>query len=119
MRSNYQIAASIIIIFAVVLGFMLYIGEDVIGLSSTDTTDFISISPAIFVVLVAFYGVSQSEGFMRAGSVTGLGLGLAYLIYLMDQADLLIPQTGMTASDIELVIIVLFAVLGVGVSFIE
>jgi len=113
MRSYLKIPSVILIIIFVVIGFLIYGGEALLGLAATDTTDFISLLPGIFVIFISFIAISQTRGLMMAGVVAGSGLGFAYLIYLMDQIDLLIPETEMVAADIELVVILVFLIIGV------
>lgn len=115
-RSDLLIASVVVIIIAVVVGFLIYGGEDLLGLSADDTNTLISLLPGVFVLLVAFYAVSISEGFMQAGAVAGVGLAFAFLIHLMDDAALLIPDLDISATDLALVILVVFLVIAVGVA---
>ena len=83
-RSTFMITASIIIVFAVVIGFLIYGGEDLLGLTAADTNNLIAVLPGVFVLLVSFYAVSVSSGYVLVGAAAGVGLSLAKSSYVKE-----------------------------------
>jgi len=115
MNSDFKIAATILIIFGIVIGFIVLAG-DTIGLTDADAETMISVLPGIFVILVGFWGATQTRGFMLSGVVTVIGLGFAYLIYLLNEANLLIPDLEMSVTELQLIVIVVFLIISVAVA---
>ncbi len=113
LPAEFRIPATILIMIIVTILFLL-IGGDLIGLSNQDISDLTTvIVPGGAVLIVAFWVMSMSEGTIMAGAgVIGVGLALVVTIYLMDQVNLIIPSTGVTASEIIMGVIVLFVAIG-------
>ena len=112
---TFEIHAVVLVLFAVVIGFLLY-GGNTIGFTDADTRTLISLMPGVVCLFIAFYVASQTKGFLVAGAVAGIGLSLSFLIYLMNSADVLIPDVGIGAPVIETVIIVVFMILAVALA---
>jgi len=108
-----MIVATILIIIAVIVGFLIYGGQALLGLNAADTNNIISLLPSVFVILVAGYSVGNSRGYFRAASVAGLGLAVAFAVYSLDNVNILIPELAMTANDIEVFAIFFFLAVGV------
>ena len=115
MKVDLKIAAVILIIFGVVIGFVIIAG-DTIGLDDADARTLASVLPGVFVLLGAFWVTTQASGYMLSGAVAGVGLSLAFLIHLMNEATLLIPDLEMSASDLSLTVIVVFLVIAAGLA---
>jgi len=102
----------VLIIVGVVVGFLIY-GGDLVGLNTDDVNMLVSVLPGIFVLLVSFYAVSKTSGYMQSGAIAGVGLAFVFLIHLMDEQSLLIPSVGISANELSLVIIIIFLIAGV------
>ena len=114
LKSDFMIPAMVLVIVGVIIGFLILGGDTLLGLDSDDTNTIISLLPGVIVLFVAFYAVSISRGYMQSGAIAGVGLAFVFLIHLMDEASILIPSVGMSASDLSIVIIIIFLILATG-----
>lgn len=117
-KSNLAIPATVLILIAVVVGFLILEG-DALGMDADDTNTIVALIPAILVLFVSFGVVAISSGLLMSGAVTGVGLAFAFLIHQMNDVGLLIPDLEISATDLQLVIIIIFLILGVGLAIRE
>jgi len=113
MKSDFKIAAVILIIFVMTIGYII-IGGDSIGLTDEDASRVVTLLPGIGVILVSFWAATQARGIMLSGAVMGVGLGFIFLIHLMDSVELLVSDLQMSVADLQLVILIVFAILSAG-----
>ncbi len=110
-RSDLMIASVILIIISVVVGYLVYGGDTVLGLSSADVETLIFLLPGVFVLFISFFVVGVSKGYMRAGASAGVGLSLVYLISLMNTAGLIVDDLDVSSTDLSLLILVVFMII--------
>ncbi len=109
-----MIPAVTLIILSVVVGFFIYGGGSLLGMDSDDTNTIVTLLPGIIVLFVAFYSVSISSGYMLSGAVAGVGLSLAFMLHLLDATSLIVDEPTLLISDLQILVIVAFLILGVG-----
>ncbi len=116
IRRNEMIPAIVLVMFAVIVGFLLYSGEDILGITSDDVGTLIILLPGVVVVFVGFFAMSQTTGAMLFASVSGVGLAFIYIIYALNEAALLIPDLEMSVTDLQIVIFMAFLIVGAGMA---
>jgi len=116
LRSELMIPAVVLIILGVVVGFLIYGGDALLGMDSDDTNTIVFLMPGIIALFVAFYAVSISNGYMLAGAIAGLGLSLAFLLHLLDETSLIVDEPTLSITDLQILVIVVFLILAVGLA---
>lgn len=114
LRSELMVPAVILIIIGVVVGFLIYGGDALLGMDSDDTNTIVILIPGVIALFIAFYAVSVSSGYILGGAVAGLGLSLALLLHLMDETSLIVDEPTLSITDLQILVIVVFLVLAVG-----
>ena len=114
VRSELMTPAVILIIFGVVVGFLIYGGDSLLGMDSDDTSTIVTLIPGVIALFIAFYAVSVSSGYILGGAVAGVGLSLAFLLHLMDETSLIADEPTLLVTDLQTLVIVIFLILAVG-----
>lgn len=118
MKDTFRVAAVILIIFAVSLGFIVIAG-DTVGLTDDDARTLASILPGITAMFIGFMGITWARGMWKVGPVIGIGIGFLAVVYELDSAALLIPDLVMTAREIQLVSMVVVLIIAVYVAAVK
>lgn len=116
LRSVLMTPAVILIIFGVVVGFLIYGGDTLLGLDSDDINTVIILIPGVIGIFMAFYAVAVSSGYLLAGALAGLGVSAAFMLHLMDETSLIVDEPTLLISDVQILVILVFLVLTVAVA---
>ncbi len=111
-----MVPAVMLVIIGVVVGFLVLGGDSLLGLDSGDTNTIVSLIPGIVVLFVSFFAVSKSRGYLLSGAVAGVGLSFAFLLSLMNDAGLIVNDLEISITDLQVLVIVVFLILGVGLA---
>ncbi len=120
IRRDEMIPAIVLIMFTVIIGFLVYTGEDILGITTNDVNTLISLSPGVIVFFVGIYAVSRTGGGpMLFAAVAGVGLAFIYIIYALNEASILIPDLEMTVTDLQILILFIFLLVGAGLAVVK
>lgn len=114
LRSELMIPAVILTIIAVVVGFLIYGGDAILGMDSDDVDTTVILILGSVPILITFYVVSISRGYMLSGALAGMGLSVAFLLHLMDETSLIVDEPTMSISVIQIFVILVFVILAFG-----
>ena len=116
LKSVLMTPAVILIIFGVVIGFLVYGGDTLLGLDSDDINTIVFLIPGLIAILFGFYAVSISNGYLLAGALAGLGVSAVFMLHLMDETSLIVDEPTLLISDVQILVIVVFLILAVAVA---
>ena len=108
------IVAAVAIVVVVVIGYMIYDGQDVLGLTVADVNKLAMLIPPAVAVLFGGYAISQAEGnrIYTFAAVACFGFAVAYTILSLNNQAILIPDLVMTVEDLIVLLIFIFVSLG-------
>lgn len=82
----------------------LHLDPTLLGLTSTDVDDFLSLLPGILITLAALIGVKNTHGLERMASMIGVGFGLVIFIDKANTINMITTEllSGLTVSQLKL-----------------
>lgn len=120
IRRDEMIPALAVVMFAGVVIFMLYVGEDMLGLTTDDTRTLIYLFTGVPMFFIGVYGVARAEaGAKTFIAVVGVGIAFIYSIFALNEIGILIPNLEMAVTDLIILLFYFFLLLGAGMAAVK
>lgn len=120
IRRDDMIPALVVVMFAVIIGFLVYAGEDVFGITTDDVNNLIILLPGVIFFFISILGVARAEaGAKTFIAVAGVGVAFMWTIYALNEAAILIPDLEMTVTELMILVLFIFLVIGAGLAVVK